>query len=174
MKTPEGPRTVYTVGYEGSSISDFIETIRVIGVQTVLDIRAVPVSRKLGFSKHTLAQKLADAGLHYAHIPALGDPKPGRDAARQGELSKFRRVFGDHLRLEASRAALADISQLAISSVACLLCFERAHSCCHRSLVADAMSEFGSFRVRHIGVRSGISSNERIRDAVASRETRVR
>ncbi len=33
------------------------------------------------------------AGIRYLHLKGLGDPKPGRVAAREGRFSDFRRIF---------------------------------------------------------------------------------
>ena len=54
---------IYTIGYEGASVPDFIAALRWAGIALVLDIRAAPVSRKKGFSKSPLAQHLAEAGI---------------------------------------------------------------------------------------------------------------
>jgi len=51
-------RILYTIGYEGAEISQFLRTLRDCGVQRVIDIRDVPVSRKPGFSKGSLSAAL--------------------------------------------------------------------------------------------------------------------
>ena len=162
-------RAIYTVGYEGSTIEDFIETLRLAGIELVVDVRDLPLSRKRGFSKRALGEHLVEAGLQYLHVKALGDPKPGREAAKQGDLVLFRRIFGKHMKSELAQAAISDIAELARTKTICLLCFERSFSCCHRSIVADALSKDFGAKIRHIGVRSGLATSEGIRDAVAVR-----
>ena len=57
-----------------------IATLRAAGVQTVLDVRDRPLSRRAGFSKKSLAASLEAAGIGYVHLRALGTPPEGREA----------------------------------------------------------------------------------------------
>ena len=149
---------VLTIGYEGATIEDFIATLKTATVQVLIDIRDVPVSRKRGFSKRSLADALGAADIDYVHLRDLGDPKPGREAARRGDANEFERIFRAHLSQDASEEALIAAIEIAKSAQACLLCFERQHACCHRSIVAEAMAGREKFRVRHLGVRAGLAS----------------
>jgi uncharacterized protein (DUF488 family) len=149
--------TILTIGYEGAAIEDFIATLMTANVQVLMDIRDVPVSRKRGFSKKSLALAVENAGLEYVHLQGLGDPKPGRDAARRGDMETFERIFRAHMSCDDSQEALAQAVEIASRSRACLLCFERNHACCHRSIVAEAMADCESLNVRHLGVRHGLA-----------------
>ena len=84
---------IFTIGYERANIEDFVATLRYARIDVVIDIRAVAVSRKRGFSKRSLADILADAEIDYVYLRDLGDPKPGREAARRGDMADFRRIF---------------------------------------------------------------------------------
>ena len=148
---------VLTIGYEGATIEDFIATLKAAIVDVLIDIRDVPISRKRGFSKRSLADALRAADIDYVHLRDLGDPKPGREAARRGDTDEFERIFRTHLSRDASQEALINAVEIAKSARACLLCFERQHTCCHRSIVAEAMVERDRFRVRHLGVRAGLA-----------------
>ena len=151
-------RTLLTIGYEGASIDDFIATLKLADVEVLIDIRDVPVSRKRGFSKKHLAEILEHAGLDYIHLRDLGDPKPGREAARRGDIEGFERIFRAHLARDAAQEALATAVDIATRSRAALLCFERDHACCHRAIVAEAMTDRKPFKVRHLGVRPGLAT----------------
>src|SRR5260221_14335952 len=89
-------KKLFKVGYEGSKPSDLFASLQDSGVTLLIDVRDVPISRKPGFSKTSLAQGLEAAGIRYLHLKGLGDPKPGRIAAREGRLSDFRRIFPAH------------------------------------------------------------------------------
>ena len=54
--------TIYTIGYEATTMADFIAALRTAGVEQVIDVRALPLSRRPGFSKSSLAASLAEAG----------------------------------------------------------------------------------------------------------------
>lgn len=152
---------LHTIGYEGSDIQDFLATVREAGVELVIDVRDVPVSRKRGFSKHILASNLKACNVDYMHLKGLGDPKPGRIAAREGKFDVFRRIFGDHMRTEVARTDLTRAIHASRSRFACLLCFERDHRNCHRCIVAEEMARLGGFRLVHLGVQPVRSSRSR-------------
>ena len=133
---------IYTVGYEGTDIDRFVATLKAVGVLRLADVRALALSRKKGFSKKSLSARLESEGIEYLHFVDLGDPKPGREAARAGLFDEFRSIYSKHLDTEASRSALVKLTIVAGAEPTCLLCFERDPKTCHRSLVADAMDDF--------------------------------
>jgi uncharacterized protein (DUF488 family) len=112
---------LFTVGYEGSKPSDLFVRLQDSGVTLLIDVRDVPISRKPGFSKTSLAQGLDQAGIRYLHLKGLGDPKPGRVAAREGRFSDFRRIFNAHMLTTAAQQALEEAVIAASKSVA--VCF---------------------------------------------------
>ena len=134
---------VYTIGYEGTDIGRLIETLKIVGVATLADVRAVPLSRKKGFSKSALQARLEEEGIQYAHFVVLGDPKPGRDAARAGRYEEFRRIYTRHLQRTDPKSALQSLAKLVESEPTCLLCFERDPATCHRSLIANRLTMVG-------------------------------
>ena len=152
--------TILTIGYEGSTIEDFIATLTLADVRVLIDIRDVPVSRKRGFSKKALSMTLEGAGIGYVHLRDLGDPKPGRDAAKRGDMQTFERIFRTHLEGSAAQKALEQAISIASGERVCLLCFERDHSGCHRAIVAEEMAGREAFQIRHLGVRHGLAKEE--------------
>lgn len=135
--------TVFTIGYEGTDIDRFMSTLHSAQIAMVVDVRAVAISRKKGFSKTALSARLNAEGIAYRHLSQLGDPKPGRDAARAGRIDAFRRIYTSHLRNTEAQASLAELAQLALSRSVCLLCFERDPKHCHRSIVIDHLTPMG-------------------------------
>lgn len=134
--------TLMTIGYEGSTIEDFIRTLEVAGIKVLVDVRAVTVSRKKGFSKNGLAARLGEHGIRYMHAKDLGDPKPGREAARAGDYTTFRKIFGAHLSTEAAQDAVRQVAQVACEHLTCLMCYERDPSTCHRQIVATQLQDY--------------------------------
>ena len=126
---------IYTVGYEATHIDQFVRALIEAEVELLADVRAVPLSRKRGFSKTALADRLSREGIRYAHFKALGDPKTGREAARAGRIAEFKSVYSRHLRTTEAVVALAELAQVATTTRICLMCFERDPSVCHRSMV---------------------------------------
>ncbi len=146
-----------TIGYEGASIDDFVATLKAANVKNLIDVRELPLSRKKGFSKRALCEAVEAAGIRYEHIKSLGDPKPGRDAARAGDYEKFRRIFSAHLASDNAQSALNNVIPVAIKGGACLLCFERCHKECHRSMITDEILKRVDLEIRHIGVKYGLA-----------------
>lgn len=143
---------IYTIGYEGADIDRFVSALRGAGVTRLIDVRAVAASRKRGFSKSALAARLVQEGIDYRHLVALGDPKPGREAARAGRHTLFRRIYGAHLETEGARDALAAAETLAREHPSCLMCFERDPETCHRSIVAACLHEGTGFDISNLFV----------------------
>lgn len=160
--------TVYTIGYEGSALSDFVATLQAAGVEHLLDVRELPQSRRPGFSKRALSEALATAGIGYSHVKQLGDPKHGREAARRGDMDEFRAIFEAHLDLPASKAALEEVADAVTQRPTVLMCYERNPKECHRSLVARRLVGLRSLQVQHLGVRSHVARSTVVVPAVTS------
>jgi uncharacterized protein (DUF488 family) len=129
-----------TIGYEGCTIGGVVDALRESGTKLLIDVRAVPQSRKPGFSKRQLAAALDEAGIAYVHLQGLGTPKPGRDAVRAGHPERMEAIFREHMTSDRAQAELAQAKGLARERPACLLCFERDHRTCHRRLVAEMIA----------------------------------
>jgi uncharacterized protein (DUF488 family) len=142
-------KTVYTIGYEGTDIERFVKTLNAVGVETVADVRAVPRSRKKGFSKNTLRENLENAGIEYLPVQELGDPKDGREAAKVGDFDRFRMIYSAHADLPESVAAIEQLAKVSDEKVVCLLCFERDPKTCHRFIVGERMGAFG-YQMLHL------------------------
>lgn len=130
--------TIFTIGYEGATMAEFLAALAAAGVKRVIDVRALPLSRRPGFSKSTLAASLAEAGIEYIHLKALGTPKEGRDAAKKGDVATLKRVYESQLQLPEAQAQAAQMVALAAEKPSALLCFERDPRHCHRTLLLAA------------------------------------
>lgn len=142
-----------TIGYEGAKLDDFIQTLVLAKVEVLIDIRERAQSRRKGFSKSALETALGAVGIGYLHLRELGDPKPGREAARAGDMVRFRQIYSAVLRTQEAKAALEAIVEVAQGSNACLLCFERDFQDCHRKLVSDKIESRTGRKTRHLGVK---------------------
>lgn len=146
---------VATIGYERASLADFIATLEICSIDVLVDIRDRAQSRRPGFSKSALRNALESASIEYIHLPELGDPKPGREAARQGNFTLFKQIFGEVLATEKAQLALKKLEQLASDSNICLMCYERDQLTCHRKIVADHLEKMTGRKASHLGVKDG-------------------
>lgn len=130
---------IFTIGYEGATQAALIASLTDAGVTLLADVRAVPLSRRPGFSKNILAAGLREAGIDYVGLKALGTPPEGREAARRHDLAKLRRIYSGQLELPEAMVQGAQLLDMATGHPTALLCFEREPGCCHRSLLIEAI-----------------------------------
>ena len=152
-RPPMKPTTLYTFGYEGLDVEAFIGRLRDAGVQTVVDVRELPLSRKKGFSKTALSEQLTAEGIAYFHVPTLGCPKDVRDKYRiDGNWARYTCGFMKHLGDQ--DASVRELAKLARSTTACLVCFEADFSACHRTYVGRAAHRVGGPPLKHLTART--------------------
>jgi uncharacterized protein (DUF488 family) len=143
-------KALATIGYETATLPDVVQRLKAADVKVVIDVRAVASSRKAGFSKTLLSNTLKDEGIDYVHLQKLGTPKPGRDAARQGQIGKMHDIFNTHMEEPEPQMQLVEAIEIATARKAALLCYEDDHLGCHRSILADTMQERGGFEIENL------------------------
>lgn len=145
------PRQLFTIGYEGTSIDTFIANLLTNNIDCVLDVRALPLSRKPGFSKTEIARRLNRAKIEYVHLGDLGTPKPIREKLKSTrDYSTFFKTMERYLgnKKDAIEAAYRHV----INHTCCLMCFERLAAECHRKIVARRIKarERNGLQIKHI------------------------
>ena len=131
---------IFTIGDEGVTQPELIAALKAAGVERLIDVRAVPLSRQPGFSKNILAAGLAEAGIEYILLRALGTLPAGREAARKGRHAEMARIYEAQLDLPEAIVAAEQMRELAAEKSSALLCFERDPATCHRSLLLAAVA----------------------------------
>jgi uncharacterized protein (DUF488 family) len=152
---------IQTFGYEGLSVGEFVERLIVAGTETVIDVRANPLSRKPGLSKNALAKTLNAVGIAYVHIPKMGCPKPVREKYKiDRNWAAYTREFLAYL--SSQNEALAGVVAIATRSKSCLVCFEADFNFCHRTFVARAAARLAEMRVVHLTAQTVISDQKHL------------
>lgn len=144
------PCRLFTIGYEGSDIGTVLAALGRAGVTTLVDVRDAPVSRKPGFSKKALQAALAGAGIAYVHLRWLGNPKPGRDAGRAGDIATYHRIYRARLETPEAQAELAAAARIAADGGACLMCYERDPALCHRTILAEKLRAAHGYAIENL------------------------
>jgi uncharacterized protein (DUF488 family) len=135
-----------TIGYEGRSPSEFVQTLRQNGVAEVVDVRQLPLSRRRGFSKSALADMLAANGIGYTNMRELGTPAAARKSYSQtGDFAALKKQYLDHLAKQGPM--VSRLYNMALAGDRCLMCFEREPLRCHRSLLAGAVARHNGRRI---------------------------
>jgi uncharacterized protein (DUF488 family) len=143
--------TVFSLGYERAGLDQVIALLRAEKIDTLVDIRELPNSRRAGFAKRQLSAGLEEAGIAYRHIKALGTPKAGRDANKRGDLATFETIYAATLDQPAAQLAVVELAELAGARRLCLMCFEHDWRRCHRAMVCEALAGMG-VGARHLEV----------------------
>jgi uncharacterized protein (DUF488 family) len=131
---------IFTIGYEGTTVPEFVAALQKARVERVIDVRALPLSRRPGFSKSALRAALEEAGIEYVHLKALGTPADGRTAARAGRHDDLERIYAGQLELPEAIGQSALMVDLAREKPSALLCMEREPAHCHRTLLLKAVA----------------------------------
>lgn len=130
-----------SIGYEGRTVDELVRELVDRQVDVLVDVRLTPLSRKPGLSKSKLSAHLADVGIDYLHLKALGNPKHNREAFWQGRVADGCQLFDDLLSSPEPQSALETIARLTTNGVVAVLCFEREHGRCHRQVVTSRVIE---------------------------------
>lgn len=128
---------LYTAGYEGLALDEFLARLRHARIDRLIDIRALPLSRRRGFSKSPLADALAGADIEYVHLRAAGNPfRKEADA-----LAKYAAALGE--------GVVGEVAGAVRGYRAVLLCYEADPEACHRAIIAPRVAQ--RLKLRGVG-----------------------
>lgn len=136
---------LFTIGYEGLSLEQYIKRLILFDVHTLCDVRKNAYSQKYGFSKYTLEKACAGVGIRYIHVPQLGIDSDKRQCLRSQK--DYDILFDEYERttLKNNNEALLFVrSVLDSDKRVALTCFEKDPKQCHRSRVANALMRLPS------------------------------
>lgn len=142
----------YTIGHSTRSLADLIEVLQAHGIQTLVDIRAFPMSRRLPhFNRESLETALPAAGIRYVWIKDLGGyrKKTREDSPNIGLRNASFRNYADYMLTDEFRNAIAQLLKLGEEAPTAYMCAERVYFHCHRMLVSDYLVVHGH-EVLHI------------------------
>jgi len=147
---------ILTIGHSTRGIADFIRLLQAHGVETLVDIRTIPRSRRNPqFNTDALAKSLHQQGIAYTHLKELGGLRhPRPDSINTGWRNASFRGYADYMQTAAFDEALGGLLKLCAAKRCAVMCAEAVPWRCHRSLLADALMARG-VPVEHILSRSG-------------------
>jgi uncharacterized protein (DUF488 family) len=153
--------TVLTIGHSTRTLDAFVEILQAHGIQRLVDVRAIPRSRRNPhFNRETLPGPLRAVGIGYEHMPALGGlRRPDRDSPNIGWQNASFRGFADYMLTPPFEAALSVLIQRAREEPVAIMCAEAVPWRCHRSLIADALTVCGA-QVEHIMSKTRRATHE--------------
>jgi uncharacterized protein (DUF488 family) len=143
---------LYTIGHSTRPLADLSEALQAHTIQTLVDIRAFPMSRRLPhFNREALEKSLPAVGTRYLWMRALGGyrKKIVEDSPHIGLRNASFRNYADYMLTPEFNQAMAKLISLAESSRTVYMCAERVYFRCHRMLVSDWLAGHGH-EVMHI------------------------
>ena len=143
---------LYTIGHSTRTLQDLIETLQAHSIETLVDIRAFPMSRRLPqFNRESLEESLPEAGIAYLWMKTLGGyrKKTRDDSPHVAMRNDSFRNYADYMLTPEFEKAMADLIAMAEASRTAYMCAERVYFHCHRMLVSDWLVAHGH-EVMHI------------------------
>lgn len=142
-------KTFFTLGYESHTLKSFLHLLNKHRIQILIDVRQRPISRKPGFSKRSLNLTLSQAGISYLHYPDLGTPPHLRKFYIQtGKVETTLRKYEKYLKSNVN--LLNSLVEFLSTKRLCLLCLEKDHNACHRSVIAKKLTEVATCQPVHL------------------------
>lgn len=140
----KGKNIIYTIGYEGMTINEFIKTLKENKIKQIIDVRDIAFSRKNGFSKAILKSMLNNAGIKYRHFPQMGAPKAIRKKLSQDRnYKRFFELYEKYITQYSKKETLELIIDLAKGQRTAIMCYEADMAICHRNIIAKNIKDEG-------------------------------
>jgi uncharacterized protein (DUF488 family) len=144
--------TLYTIGHSTLSLDELIGALQAHSIQTLVDIRSFPMSRRLPhFNRESLEKSLPAAGIQYVWMKDLGGrrKKSLDDSPNVALRNDSFRNYADYMLTPEFERAVAELIEIADHSRTAYMCAERVYFKCHRMLVSDWLVAHGH-KVLHI------------------------
>jgi uncharacterized protein (DUF488 family) len=154
MQQPHAMATVFTIGHSTRTIVEFVALLRQSALDVLIDVRSIPRSRtNPRFNVDALRGALAEAGITYHHLSALGGLRHRKKGAMPSPNTLWRvaafRNYADYATTDAFRMGLDELRTLARDHRCAIMCAEAVWWRCHRRIIADYLLAEG-LTVAHI------------------------
>jgi uncharacterized protein (DUF488 family) len=149
-RRPPAP-TLFTIGHSNRTFEDFVRLLKAHGIKQVLDVRAIPKSRRNPqFERSKLAAALRARSIGYRWMPKLGGRRrPQPDSVNAGWRNAQFRGYADYMAAPEFAEALQTVEAIGEAKQTALMCAEAVPWRCHRTLISDALAT-RKWNVRHI------------------------
>lgn len=153
-KKPSNNKTVlYTIGYEGISLEEYLNRLIKNDVKTLVDVRNNALSMKFGFSKNQLKSFCNGLGIEYLHIPEVGIQSEHRQELNtQADYDNLFEVYKNKSLKQTVGQQIQILNLLTEKKRIALTCFEANICQCHRKHLAEAIVKLPgwNFELVHI------------------------
>ena len=158
---------LYTIGHSTRTLDELVAALRAHQVQTLVDIRAFPMSRRLPqFNRDSLQETLPAAGIRYLWMKSLGGyrKKVLDDSPNIALRNQSFRNYADYMLTPEFAKAASELVALAENSRTAYMCAERLYFRCHRMMVSDYLTAHGH-EVLHIDAQGPVKPHTLMAEA---------
>lgn len=158
---------LYTIGHSTRTLDELIAALRAHQMQTLVDIRAFPMSRRLPqFNRDSLQETLPAAGIRYVWMKSLGGyrKKVLEDSPNIALRNQSFRNYADYMLTPEFTPAASELVALAEHSRTAYMCAERMYFRCHRMMVSDYLTAHGH-EVLHIDAEGPVKPHTLMAEA---------
>jgi uncharacterized protein (DUF488 family) len=144
--------TLYTIGHSTRTEAELAAALQAHGIETLVDIRAFPMSRRLPhFNREALERWLPAHGIRYVWMKALGGYRKAtrKDSPHTALRNASFRNYADYTLTPEFEQAITELLKIASASKTAYMCAERVYFHCHRMIVSDWLVAHGH-EVLHI------------------------
>lgn len=141
-------RTLFTIGYEASSIDQYLYRLISYNVNSLVDVRKNPFSRKHGFTQKDLKNYVEKVGICYFHLPELGIASHLRKDLNG--LDDYNSLFEHYATeiLPSQQLAMSTLKEWSIEfSRIAITCFEADYHMCHRHKIAEVLETDNDLKI---------------------------
>ncbi|SHM85711.1 Protein of unknown function, DUF488 [Chryseobacterium carnipullorum] len=151
---PNNDKTIlYTIGYEGISLEEYLIRLIKNDVKILVDVRRNPLSMKYGFSKTSLSKFCNALDIEYVHFPEVGiESEDRQELNTQEDYNKLFEKYKQNNLTKTIDIQNKILNLLIEKKRIALTCFEADICQCHRTHLAEALSlnPIFSYEVKHI------------------------
>lgn len=129
--------TLYTIGYEGRSLEEYLNVLLINGVRILCDVRKNAYSQKYGFSKAVLQLACEGVGIRYVHMPELGiESSQRQELFSQADYDLLFEKYRNTVLTRSDGYLDKIVNMIDADERVALTCFEKNVEQCHRTQIA--------------------------------------
>lgn len=150
---------LFSFGHSTRTAAEIIEILRAHDIERIVDVRAYPGSRRNPHvGSQVMARWLADAGVDYVHLRALGGRRsPQADSPNTGWTNPQFQGYADYMRTEEFERALQTLLALCAQGRTACMCAEAQWWRCHRRMICDAAVVAGHQAIHIMSATSAVA-----------------
>ncbi len=144
---------LYTIGYEGISLEEYLNRLIKNDIKVLVDVRNNAISMKFGFSKTQLKTFCGSLNVEYLHIPEVGIQSEQRQELKtQTDYDNLFAIYKKHNLKKTTSQQQQILNLLKDKKRIALTCFEANICQCHRKHLAEAIINLPewNFELKHI------------------------